>query len=503
MATDNHYFSQGRPEMDNESREDTPLLDTDSQSTPPKSDADIKWPVLILAAVLVLVFETGNAIRTAPLISRYQDVLCLDRGQHQQGNCSKDHSVASELALILGVSQFLECLPMILLSGLYGSMADKYGRRPILILGYLGMILSSAWTTCVVWFAPMIPLRLVWLGPAFTVIGGGPSVPISILMTSAADVVSSAQRVSVYSFIHGTSLVAVMLGSSFASVMMTSRGDNFPLLMGLGFMCSALGLSLFLPTTQPVIRLNIASNISSEAIVHTPRSWKLAIQDISIKSALKTTGRSFDALWQIRSAVPMLFAGFLAMLGQQVQILILQYIPERFNISLAKANGFNIVNYAVNLLVLFVLLPLASSSLLRQQNAFRKDVFLAQSSSFLFLAGALVLFVATNLSVAMLGMIFFGAGIGLSSLLRSLFVELFPPERAAFATTLISAVKSVGGSLSGPIYSYAFTMSLDLKGILQGLPFLVSAFCFLVTEFVLITIRTPPKDCVRRTNAFA
>lgn len=90
------------------------------------------------------------------------------------------------------------------------------------------------------------------------------------------------------------------------------------------------------------------------------------------------------------------------------------------------------------------------------------------------------------------GIIVFGSGIGLSSLLRSLFVELFPAERAAFAITLISAAKTVGGSLSGPIYSYAFALSLDMKGILQGLPFLVSAACFVIVEFMLITMEKKP-----------
>jgi len=68
-------------------------------------------------------------------------------------------------------------------------------------------------------------------------------------------------------------------------------------------------------------------------------------------------------------------------------------------------------------------------------------------------------------------------------------VELFPPERAAFATTLISAAKAIGGSLSGPIYAYAFALSLDWKGIFQGLPFLVSAICFVIVEFLLIATK--------------
>ncbi len=76
---------------------------------------------------------------------------------------------------------------------------------------------------------------------------------------------------------------------------------------------------------------------------------------------------------------------------------------------------------------------------------------------------------------------------GLSSILRSIFVELFPPEHAAFAMTVISAAKTIGGSLSGPVYSSAFAWSLGLRGMLQGLPFFVSAACFVIVEFILTT----------------
>ncbi|KAF7887523.1 hypothetical protein EAF00_009817 [Botryotinia globosa] len=73
--------------------------------------------------------------------------------------------------------------------------------------------------------------------------------------------------------------------------------------------------------------------------------------------------RSFHNLLQIRGAIPLLIAGFFATLSQRVQILILQYMPEQFNISFSEANKFIVLDHVANLLVLFIDLPLMLKNL--------------------------------------------------------------------------------------------------------------------------------------------
>jgi hypothetical protein len=70
-----------------------------------------------------------------------------------------------------------------------------------------------------------------------------------------------------------------------------------------------------------------------------------------------------------------------------------------------QANTFNILNSGVNLLMLMIILPLASFLLLRccGYTTFRKDLVLAHISNFLFIAGALVLSIAPEVSAAVTG----------------------------------------------------------------------------------------------------
>ncbi|KAK6602688.1 MFS multidrug transporter [Botrytis cinerea] len=471
----------------------TPFLQTSGIQDPPPFSVQglrFKWLVWGLVGVLELTFETGLAMRTTPLIASYKEHLCAKTSRGVDTpiiNCQRDHSIASELALILGVFQLLECLPMLLLSGIYGNMADKYGRRPILFLSYLGLVLSSMWTTGVVWLVPRMPLKLVWIGPVFTLIGGGASVSLAILMTSAAAVAPSTQRVSVFSFIHGTALVAAILGFGLSSATMASLGNYAAQLVGLALMSLALCLSLLLPTGEA------AHPLASDPELDSTSEYTNIL--VSNRHAVI---RSYNDLLQIRNTIPLLIAGFFATLGQRVQILILLYMPEQFSISFSEANTFIILDHVSNLLVLFIGLPLANVLILRwwNFNSRRKDIALALISSALSLAGALLLSFAPNVTAAFFGIIVFGTGIGLSSLLRSIFVGLFPLERAAFATTLISTIKSVGGTFSGPVYSYVFALSLDLDRVLQGLPFIVSAACFVIVASVLITMAKTPR--VRR-----
>lgn len=317
----------------------TPFLQISGTQNPPLFSVRrlrFDWLVWGLVGVLELTFETGVAIRTTPLIASCKEQLCTKASQDVHKlitNCQKDHAIASELALILGVFQLLECLPMLLLSGVYGSMADKYGRRSILFIGYLGLVLSSIWTTGVVWLAPRIPLKFVWIGPVFTLIGGGASVPLATLMTSAAAVAPSAQRVSVFSFIHGTALVAAILGFGLSSAMMKSLGNYAAQLIGLALMTLALCLSLLLPTRE------VAQSSTSEPEIDSASEYanipSSGMQPIGSRHAVI---RSFHNLLQIRGAIPLLVAGFFATLGQRVQILILQYMPEQFNISFSEVS---------------------------------------------------------------------------------------------------------------------------------------------------------------------
>lgn len=76
----------------------------------------------------------------------------------------------------------------------YGLLADRWGRKPVLLMSVLGLLLAITSILVVCWFPQIFPLRLVWLAWAMTLIGGGAPVGLSMVMTMIADVVKPSQR---------------------------------------------------------------------------------------------------------------------------------------------------------------------------------------------------------------------------------------------------------------------------------------------------------------------
>ncbi|TGO88791.1 hypothetical protein BPOR_0141g00020 [Botrytis porri] len=74
------------------------------------------------------------------------------------------------------------------------SDCQRIGRKPIFILAMTGTILSYLWNIVVMWFWNTLPLRLIWLGPIFTIIGGGPSVGSMAFFAIASDITPEAKR---------------------------------------------------------------------------------------------------------------------------------------------------------------------------------------------------------------------------------------------------------------------------------------------------------------------
>lgn len=313
----------------------TQILPSHSISTPISQipDRKARWRVFVHAGILIFTFEFTKSIRALPLVSQYQNDLCSSATEDTP--CQSAPSIAGELEKVLAIFQVLDCLPVLLLSGFYGSMADRYGKGSILILSYLGVVLSSIWITGVSWLAPTVPLRLIWLGPLFSTIGGGHSMPISLLMTSIADVVPRAQRAATYSFVYGAAMVATTLGTKSALAMLPSTGTFAPLLIGLDLMWLILALSVCMPNTRrenaPVALVPDWYSAVDGTLDHlSPTICKQ--QARGCKSVIQAAFDSNHALWHTQGAFSILLAGFISALGQQLQVLVLQYMPERFSV---------------------------------------------------------------------------------------------------------------------------------------------------------------------------
>ena len=153
--------------------ETEPLLALDqTTSTTRKSK---KFLILIVCAIFLLSAEFGFFMSTAPQTAVFEDIICRNyqadlhrtrNGTLPDPNPCKSEAVQGELAIIIGYKDTFDTLPSmslgdegliyansdilgILLSLPYGILSDHWGRRPVLYLSMLGIILSEFWVRIV------------------------------------------------------------------------------------------------------------------------------------------------------------------------------------------------------------------------------------------------------------------------------------------------------------------------------------------------------------------
>lgn len=188
------------------SAEEEALLNTSEQTSPLSGDATsaaiddedprskYKWPVVVGAFSILFMIELAIGISTPAWNALLEQGICAEAYPEiarflvagDESPLCKDPAVQGKLALYRGWGYTLDCLPTILLALPYGSLSDRWGRKPVAILAIVGIALGMLWYE-VVFYLPL-PMWMFTLSFAFNFIGGGAPVGMSMIYTMLADV---------------------------------------------------------------------------------------------------------------------------------------------------------------------------------------------------------------------------------------------------------------------------------------------------------------------------
>lgn len=213
--------------------ETQPLLADASGGSIPQRSNSKKLMILLMCGIFVLAADFGNDMSFAPQTAIFEQIICRNQGLLSSGGGTpstgkppvngsdpcKSEAVQAELALVLGYKDMFEVLPGILLALPYGVLSDHWGRRPVIYLGVVGLLLGEVWVrlvgkleslnhpyprflnemlikgdSSIALWSNVLPLRLIWLTGLFRVIGGGDQVVVSIALVMVADIFSEEER---------------------------------------------------------------------------------------------------------------------------------------------------------------------------------------------------------------------------------------------------------------------------------------------------------------------
>lgn len=499
------------PRAGSEASEERPLLspgpgdddhaaaDGSDNSQPERCDHRRVIAVTFLMVVLV---DLAAFFMEAPLTSILEANICRRyynehgrltspaRGE-RRADCNVG-PVQTELATVVQMLNTFNRLPGFITAIPFGMAADRYGRRPVLLVAILGALLQDVIMKAILWRPDLFSPRLVWLSSAALLVGGGDAVAGSMIFLVVADVAPARQRASLFFLLTACGLVAEVVGTPLSALLM-SKDPWIPY-----FLYSVLTLLggtvplLFLPETlppSPPARLETStrrascedtSEPSSEerpagqaaTNAHRPRLPSLSALCTAVNAALSKLGR---IPWRL-NVVAILLAYFVSALGRQSTSFLLQYLRHRFDWSYEKASILITVRAAMNLALLLVGLPVLNKILVaRGMSAAGKDLLIARCSVFFYAAGSLVLAVAPAAALAVLGIVVFALGSGFAPAARSLATSFCHADEAGLLYSALALTQSVGGLVAGPLLALSFRWALSLGPGWTGIPFVAVA----------------------------
>jgi hypothetical protein len=142
------------------------------------------WRTFYSCLLLLFLVDAPMFMAEGPRIRMLEIGVCreyyetTDPGVVWPGGAVPEHmcklkDVQSRLSRLRGFLGLLEGVPGLLFAVPYGILADARGRRLIAGACLLGFILRDSWTFIVLFYHELFPLRAIYAGPTFVLLGGG------------------------------------------------------------------------------------------------------------------------------------------------------------------------------------------------------------------------------------------------------------------------------------------------------------------------------------------
>ncbi|KAI7238202.1 hypothetical protein KC330_g2675 [Hortaea werneckii] len=487
--------------------EATPLLSTengtieDNQST----HSPRRWQTLTYLLMLVIfLVGAADSIVESPTTRIFESVICYryfeseDPSKIQLGRAAvgpgaiggveerycKADSVQQQLASLAGYQTLFEGFPSLLLAVPFGWLADKYGRKPVLMLGLFSFLLKFLWIQMVTWFWQAFDIHMTWLSALHALLGGGSPVASSLFFVVLSDIVPQDHRASTFLRVGASELAAKVVIPPISASLMTIN-PWIPSLIGTGLMLICFLTFGFVPETlnyyQPAERPSTShcTSTSTETTQH-PKPSPSHTQPTHHSTPTNPLNRLLHSLHTATaflthdSRIPLLILPFIghSLIAQTSQLL-LQYTSKRYHLTFSQATLLTTILNAVKVLLLFALLPYASTLALRhfRLSAQRKDLYLARASQGFVLVGWTLVGLSPNLVCVVVSLVVAALGQSTYLLIRSFLTSLVPADQIARVYSIVSLVDTVGAMLGSPLLAGLFGRGLALGGGWVGLPF--------------------------------
>jgi len=415
--------------------------------------------------------------------------------------CKVD-AIQSDLAALRGWQQLFDGMPSLLLAMPMGWVADRFGRRPIILVGAVSLMIRSVWIQFVCWFWQAFDIRWIWLCGLVGGVGGGSTVLTTIVFVMISDITEAEQRANAFLRTGAFVLCATVVMPPLAAVLM-GISPWIPTLGGTVLEFLAVVSFGLLPETLRYDHPSMPQRAKpTEPLPAPPPPYETLPAAAVLCDSLGPSYTQSLRRWtrKVSSAlafltddwrVPVLLIPFLShTLVGAIGQLILQYVSKRCQIKLSEAIYLTTIRNIVIVVLLFSILPVISNFIMRKYSlsAQRKDLYLTRASLLILGIGWILVGLAPNIPLVGIALSISSLGYGSWFMLRSFIIGLIPNNRIAVVSSFLSLIDTLGFMAGSPLMAELFSRGLALGGLWIGLPFYslgVCGVCFAVLTLVV------------------
>ncbi|KAL8845607.1 MAG: hypothetical protein Q9205_000336 [Flavoplaca limonia] len=430
-------------------------------------------PILFCTFLLFFLISFSRHIIEVPIIRLFELAACheyysrlqgaIGHGRGPDGRLCNVPDVQNELSTLTGWKFGLDAIPGLLLAIYYGSVAGKYGRKPVLLLFSTGMLLSLGWIVLVCWLDGRVPIRLIWLSSLFTCIGGGQRVAKAMLFTIVSDAVDASHRTRYLSFLssipHITTLIAPPLSAIFMRISIW-----LPFEVAIGALTLTYLLILAMPESSKLPPLQQDETITTSSHFSPSHQPLLSPQSSSSSSKSIPENPLNPSTWateiltllshpSLRFTLTIFFSTRIALISKAF---VYQHASESFGWEMSNTTFLRVSQALGASLVTIFALPLLShpSPSIRQSRLF--DLAVLRASLLVAAIGFAVLWQARASWMLVLALFICGLSEAIQPATQGLATSFVPRGLNARLFTTVAVVETVGKLAGGPAHSALF-----------------------------------------------
>ncbi|POR33116.1 MFS general substrate transporter [Tolypocladium paradoxum] len=457
-----------------------------------------RWQPIIIMLTMLGLDALSNVMCLAPQTQLFEQIVCrkhysstLEPSALQFNstifeNRCKAPEVQDVVAQLFGWQACFDGIPGLLLAMYFGVLADKHGRRPVMFLSKIGMLLAMSWVLFVCWLE--LPLRLIWISSLFTIVGGGGTVASSVCMMVLTDSTTEENRSQVFFQTNAVLIVSELIGPALSTLMM-QNSVWLPLLFALACTILTTILSGFMPETLPPTADNKTADGSSNEDSVASRKARKSME--SAKVIWKHASGTLSYIAQTQSVLLLVISFLVVDFSRQSLTILLQYVSIRYSTSISKANILISCRSFAQLVTFTIILPILDTFMVKRLGLApkTKDLRLALLSISLLMLSFAVLVLAPNLWIVIVGLVTYTLGSGFGSFARSLVSSLVEPHMIGTLFTTLAMMDTTGSLLAGPMVAGSFSWSMRLSGIWRGMPYIFSFILCALATLALARVR--------------